>query len=55
MLLTVILLGTFFYLLFFSVQLKIHSINRIFFDDIKSVPEEFQYPSISIIVTGRNE
>jgi glycosyltransferase involved in cell wall biosynthesis len=55
MFLSVLLLGTFFYLFFFAVQLKLQSINRIFYDDIKFVPTDFHYPSISIVVTGRNE
>jgi len=55
MFLTAILLGTFFYLLIFAVQLKLHSINRIYFDDLKSIPSDFRFPSISIVVTGRNE
>jgi glycosyltransferase involved in cell wall biosynthesis len=55
MFLSFLLLGTLLYLLFFAVQLKLQSINRIFFDDIESVPTDFQYPSISIVVTGKNE
>jgi glycosyltransferase involved in cell wall biosynthesis len=55
MLLSAILISTLLFLVYFAIKLKLHSINRIYFDDVKTLPTEFIFPSISIVVTGRNE
>src|SRR3989338_5251651 len=49
------LLLTFALLFIFVVQLKLHSINRLYLDDIGPIPQDFIFPRVTIIVTGRNE
>lgn len=55
MIVSIILIVIFFLLLDFTAKLKIHSLNRLYLDNIKSVPNDFRLPKISIIVAGRNE
>lgn len=55
MTITIILIIILLLLTNFTVQLKIHSVNRLYLDDIKSIPDNFRLPKLSIIVAGRNE
>lgn len=55
MLLTVVLAGTFLFLLSFFVGLKITEIHRLFLADIQTPPQDFHFPPVTIVLAGRDE
>lgn len=55
MLLTLTLAGTFLFFIAYYIRLRLASIQRVYLEDVKSPPRDFTFPSLSIIVAGRNE